>query len=268
MKYSIITVNYNNREGLRRTIESVINQSCKDFEYIIIDGGSADGSVDVIKEFDAQIDYWVSEPDKGIYNAMNKGIAQAHGDYLNFMNSGDCFFDKNVLENIVPFLTTDIVHGKQFDRSIDSYQFMISEIPTMRYFYESSIRHQSCFIRNILFKNSLYDENLRIVSDWKFFIEKIIFQNCSFSYAPITVSSFEGNGVSVLWEEINAKERMEVLNTLFPPRVILDFEHFKGKESPVLELIPQFNHTYRLQKLIVYMIKCILRCYNFTNKIL
>lgn len=88
MKYSIITINYNNADGLRRTIESVVNQTYKDIEYIIIDGGSTDGSVDVIKEYGSQIDYWVSEPDKGIYNAMNKGILQAHGEYLNFMNSG------------------------------------------------------------------------------------------------------------------------------------------------------------------------------------
>ena len=88
MKYSIITVNYNNKEGLRNTIESVIHQTYRDFEFIVIDGGSTDGSAEVLKEYDSQITYWVSEKDKGIYNAMNKGIAKATGDYLNFMNSG------------------------------------------------------------------------------------------------------------------------------------------------------------------------------------
>ena len=88
MKYSIITVNYNNRDGLRATIESVVNQTYRDYEFIVIDGGSTDGSTDVLKEFDDKITYWVSEPDKGIYNGMNKGIAKATGDYLNFMNSG------------------------------------------------------------------------------------------------------------------------------------------------------------------------------------
>lgn len=261
MKYSIITINYNNRDGLRKTIESVIHQTYHDFEYIVIDGGSTDGSVDVLKEYDKNIDYWVSEPDKGIYNAMNKGIAQAHGEYLNFMNSGDCFNDKEVLNMMLPFLFDDIVHGKQYEGSTNSISFMVSDIPTMRYLYESSLRHQSCFIRRVLFKDSLYDEHYRIVSDWKFFIEKIIFQNCTFCFAPVVVASFEGNGISSQLEELNRKEREEVLNSLLPPRILQDYAHYKGKESPILELIPQFNKTYRLQKFIILTIKCILRCY-------
>ena len=95
MKFSIITINYNNVEGLRNTIKSVVNQTYTDYEFIIIDGGSTDGSVEVIKEYANIITYWVSEPDKGIYNAMNKGIEVANGEYLNFMNS--IFFFKDVL---------------------------------------------------------------------------------------------------------------------------------------------------------------------------
>ena len=97
MKYSIITVNFNNKEGLLKTIESVIHQTFRDFEFIIIDGGSTDGSVDVLKEYSSQINYWVSEPDGGIYQGMNKGLRQAKGDYVNFMNSGDCFYSASVL---------------------------------------------------------------------------------------------------------------------------------------------------------------------------
>lgn len=97
-KFSIITINYNNKEGLRKTIESVVGQSFRDFEYIIIDGGSTDGSIEVIKEYAGKVDYWVSEPDKGIYHAMNKGVLQAHGEYLNFMNSGDEFYNNGVLQ--------------------------------------------------------------------------------------------------------------------------------------------------------------------------
>ena len=112
MKYSIITINLNNSAGLRKTIESVVNQTFQDFEYIIIDGGSTDGSVDIIKEYSSRIDYWVSEPDRGIYNAMNKGIVQAHGDYINFMNSGDCFSKNTILEEIYADLSFDFVFGK------------------------------------------------------------------------------------------------------------------------------------------------------------
>ena len=115
MKYSIITVNFNNKEGLRKTIESVIRQSFRDFEYIVIDGGSTDGSADILKEYDAQIDYWVSEPDKGIYNAMNKGIVQAKGEYLNFMNSGDYFYDNQVLQHVADYgYDTDFIVGRDY----------------------------------------------------------------------------------------------------------------------------------------------------------
>ena len=91
MKYSIITINYNHIEGLKRTIDSVISQTSSNYEYIIIDGGSTDGSVNIIKEYKEHLVYWISEKDNGVYHAMNKGVAQAQGDYCIFMNSGDCF---------------------------------------------------------------------------------------------------------------------------------------------------------------------------------
>ena len=101
MLFSVITINYNNCEGLQRTIDSVIGQTFKDFEFIVIDGGSTDGSVDIINKNAASITYWISERDNGIYHAMNKGIAQAHGDYCIFMNSGDCFYNIEVLKKSV-----------------------------------------------------------------------------------------------------------------------------------------------------------------------
>lgn len=109
MKYSIITVNLNNANGLKETIDSIVNQTCCDYEYLIIDGGSTDDSLSIIKQYKDQIDYWVSEPDKGIFNAMNKGINVSHGDYLIFMNSGDCFNNGKVLEETLPYLGADFV---------------------------------------------------------------------------------------------------------------------------------------------------------------
>ena len=258
MKYSIITVNYNNRDGLRKTIESVIHQSCKDFEYIIIDGGSTDGSVDVIKEYDGQIDYWVSEPDKGIYNAMNKGIKKATGEYLNFMNSGDCFYDHDVLKNTMPYLTADIVHGRLFYYNRRERSVYLKGEPNMQHFLDNTLNHQSSFIARKLFDNSLYDENYKIVSDWKFFMEKLILQNCSFISIPVRVGLFEEGGISESASLLDAKERKEVLEQLFPPRMVETFIRFKGKESPMLDLIPQFNKTYRLQKVIISTVKLIL----------
>lgn len=115
MKLSIITINYNNRDGLQHTIESVINQTSHEFEYIIIDGGSTDGSVDIIKQYTNQIDYWVSEPDRGIYHAMNKGIDIAKGEYCIFMNSGDLFHNTSSIKDSINHLDgTDIVNGNTF----------------------------------------------------------------------------------------------------------------------------------------------------------
>ena len=112
MKLSIITVNLNNKDGLQKTIDSVISQTYKDFEWIIIDGGSTDGSKELIENYSDYVSYWVSEPDKGIYNAMNKGIKQSHGEYLQFLNSGDIFIEDNTLKQVVSQLVNeDIVFG-------------------------------------------------------------------------------------------------------------------------------------------------------------
>src|SRR5574344_2795323 len=112
-KFSIITINRNNKNGLEKTTKSIISQLFTDYEFIVIDGGSTDGSADVIRKYATHITYWISEPDKGIYNAMNKGITHAYGDYLNFMNSGDCFHSPAVLDEINRQLhDEDILIGK------------------------------------------------------------------------------------------------------------------------------------------------------------
>lgn len=108
MKLSIITINRNNCAGLSRTMDSVIRQTCKDFEWILIDGASTDGSVDLIRQNKQHITYWVSEPDKGIYNAMNKGLQQAHGEYCLFLNSGDWLAQNSTIAEVLPILSGDI----------------------------------------------------------------------------------------------------------------------------------------------------------------
>lgn len=101
MKLSIITINYNNVNGLQKTLESVFRQTCKEFEYIVVDGASEDGSKELLEQFLAKADFpfrWISEPDNGIYAAMNKGIRMAQGEYLHFLNSGDWLTDEKVVE--------------------------------------------------------------------------------------------------------------------------------------------------------------------------
>lgn len=242
---SIVTINYNNKDGLEKTIKSVLSQSYRGFEYIIIDGGSTDGSVEVIKEYASQIDYWVSEPDKGIYNAMNKGILQAHGKYLNFMNAGDCFHDTEVLNKIIPLLKSDIVTGEE-----SRLRRIIKKDITMFDFVKGTISHQASFIRKKLFINHLYDENYKIVSDWKFFMEAIVFRHCSFKKIEVIVCDFDQTGIGAIHPELNEKERAEVLMDLLPERVLKDYELLLSIDSPVLTLLPEFSRANGFQKLL------------------
>ena len=180
MKYSIITINYNNKEGLERTIKSVLGQTWQNYEYIIIDGGSTDGSVDVIKEYASHIDYWVSEPDGGRYPAMNKGIKQATGDYLNFMNSGDTFHSASVLEDITNMnYDEDIITGGFYDLEKGIKHIIIPQKVTLLTMLKNTFNHQATFYKKELFQKRLYDENYIIQSDAKFNYLSIIYDNCS-----------------------------------------------------------------------------------------
>lgn len=229
-KLSIITINYNNRDGLRKTIESVVNQTCKDFQYIIIDGGSTDGGVEVIKEYADQIDYWVSESDRGIYHAMNKGIDKAEGEYCIFMNSADFFYDKNVLRNIYPYLDgTGVVAG---DIMLENLCRLPEEV-TFLTFYTFTLPHQAVFIRTDLQKKRKYDENLKIASDFKFFVETLITDNESYKKVPFIISNMDMTGISSHQGNIAKLEREEVLNTMFSLRILKDYHRIVYGESRI-----------------------------------
>ena len=190
MKLSIITINRNNKDGLQKTIESAILQSFQDYEYIIIDGASTDGSVDVIKQHADNITYWVSEPDKGIYNAMNKGIFQANGEYCLFLNSGDYLINNTILEKAFRLnIQTDIFCTKAFDKSVEELTFFD--------LYQESLKHQSMFIKTSLFdKIGLYNENYKIISDWIFYVLALIKYNCSLSFYDFDLFVAQEGGVS------------------------------------------------------------------------
>jgi glycosyltransferase involved in cell wall biosynthesis len=258
MRYSVITINYNNEDGLRQTINSIVRQTCDDFEFIIIDGGSTDGSVNVIKEYNTYVDYWVSERDNGIFHAMNKGVAQAHGDYCLFINSGDCFYDCEVLCRFSQLnYYDDIIVGKVVSNN-NSLLFQ----PPMRdislfYLYSGTVPHQGSFIRTSLLRKFPYDENLRIVSDWKFFVQAIIEDNCTVSYVDEIVAIFDTGGVSTanpvkMWQEKEA-----VLNRMFPSRILLDYQYMKRSECLTQQLTPMLRKHYRIDRFL-YMIGKIL----------
>lgn len=232
MYLSIITINYNNKVGLQKTIESVINQSAKDFEYVIIDGGSTDGSVEIIKEYADKIDYWVSEKDKGIYHAMNKGALAAHGEYTLFLNSGDAFIDGDVLNKVFENdLYADIVCGNIVN---DKGGTMIApQKVTMEYFLLGCLPHPSSFIKRSLFDTHPYDERFKIAGDWEFFMYHLIVENVTYQHININVTLFDTTGISCSTSKDlhDIELRKEVIARILPPRVAEDFSVFMGKKD-------------------------------------
>lgn len=262
MKFSIITINFNNRDGLRKTIESVVNQTFQDYEYIIIDGGSTDGSVEVIKEYADRIDYWVSEPDKGIYNAMNKGILKAHGEYLNFMNSGDFFNNPNVLTDVAKELKADIGVGAYFKGNNTSAWYYPYTDATFFHLFKGTFNHQSSFIKHKLFNNCLYNENLKIVADWEFFVKKLILNNHSFQTLNVYIVNYDANGISNNMENTYQKERQEVIHKLIPQRIINDYDSIKNIEYELWNILPQIPHGYKAQHIICKILRLTINVLN------
>ena len=263
MKYSIITVNYNNKDGLLKTIESVIHQTFRDFEFIVIDGGSTDGSADVLKKYDAQIDYWVSEPDKGVYYAMNKGIRKAHGDYLNFMNSGDCFYDAKVLEHLsAKGLSADIIVGRDYHFNETTQQGFATLLPTrisMLTFIHHTLPHQSTFFKRELFENSPYDESLKLVSDVKFYIQKICVEQCSVQLINDIICRREPDGISMAQNELRIKEHKQIIAEMLPPGAIQDYETLYLLDKSTMYKLMNLLENTNSRKWLIYCIKIINR---------
>lgn len=259
MKISIITISYNNVIGLEKTIQSVINQSFQDFEYVVIDGGSNDGSKEILEKYSDKISYWVSEPDKGIYNAMNKGITAAQGEYLIFINSGDHFFDEQSLSTGAKYLgREDIIYSdlKVVD-NVQSDKFTYPSSLSFSYFYESSLPHPATFIKKSAFERcGLYDENLKIVSDWKWFMNAICIFNCSYAHIPETISTFYFDGISsqdIYLEKINA-ERSAVLTSQYSLMIkdIKELLNLRVENKRVKSFQHKFEYLkkYRLVRLL------------------
>lgn len=219
-KLSIITVNFNNDAGLRRTLESVKNQNLSNVEFIIIDGGSSDKSLAFIHEHKNIVTTFVSEPDNGIYDAMNKGIRMATGDYLLFLNSGDHFYNEHSLnENRFHLGDADIIC---FDiEMVNQQKKFVKRHPdniNMSYLMEDTFAHQSTCIKRSLFATvGFYDTSLKIVADWKFFIEALVFHRASYKAVHSILSTNYLDGVSSTGEgSLTRKyERIAIKKNLF-----------------------------------------------------
>ena len=255
---SIITVNLNNATGLQKTIDSVINQTYTGYEFLIIDGDSSDESLSIIKQYKDRITYWVSEPDRGIYHAMNKGIEIAKGRYCLFLNSGDWLVDDDVLEKCFRIEeTADLLVGN-CQVSKDGQIFFTAKPTkalTLQSFYGATIPHQSTFIRRNLFdKLGLYRETYKIHGDYEFWIRSIIIHHCSLACLDLVVSDYNMEGLSTRpsFAEQSKAEIRQILQQYFPERVLSDYETWRGKEAEI-----QFWQWVKSKKILSRLIQFI-----------
>ena len=220
IKYTVVTVCFNAIETIEDTILSVLGQTYEDIEYIIIDGGSTDGTVDIIKKYSDRLAYWVSEPDKGIYDAMNKGIAAAKGDYINFMNAGDCFVDNDVLVRISHNLegVPTLIYGDWFER-LHSSSVKKVPMPLSHLNKGMAFPHQSTFIKAEYHKCHLYNLKYRIAGDFDV-IHSVYKNNESFQYIPYAIAIYDitpTKSTSLMNIKTLIKEHLDILN-LHGPR--------------------------------------------------
>jgi glycosyltransferase involved in cell wall biosynthesis len=198
MKLSIITINKNNAHGLEKTIQSVVSQTYKDFEYLLIDGASADGSVEIIKKYSSQINFWVSEPDTGIYNAMNKGIRKAQGEYCLFLNSGDCLVSSATLQDVFNEIgnmaEADIFYSDCI--KTDANNIYYPKSLTINNLIRTGLSHQNSLIKRSLFlEHGFYNEKLTIASDQEFFFFEAWKYKSKFLRINTNISIFDANGI-------------------------------------------------------------------------
>ncbi len=199
-KLSLITINLNNAQGFEKTIQSVKKQTIQDFEYLVIDGGSQDASLDIIKSNADRIDYCISEIDSGIFNAQNKGWKAARGEYCLFLNSGDCLYDSITIENILKHnLNKDLIYGDILFAKDDIIRTR-SYVPypiTFEYMFRSTIMHPGAIIsKKILYETNGFDEEFQYCADYDFFLKVLYRLNISYEKIDAIISVFDLSGTS------------------------------------------------------------------------
>ncbi len=255
-KLSIITICYN-EPNLEKTCESIVRQTCQDFEWVVIDGGSNQATLDVFEKYKNRIDKFVSEKDDGIYNACNKGIRLASGEYLIFMNAGDYFYDKDVIKLYYCFTegnVADVYYGTcrtcMNDKSINVLNY--PSVLTKEYFLVANICTQGVFISKKLFENfGMYNENYKIVSDYEkwlqFLLAGVVFQRL-----PIIVANYGLNGVSTneKTRKLSLSERYDVICKYFTPEEIMAVEKSRKiryyLKTRIFSVKDSVTSTYRI----------------------
>ena len=247
MRLSIITVTYNNYEGLKNTIASIAQQTSKEFEYIVVDGASSDNTLNLIKNNANVITKWISEPDSGIYNAMNKGVRMASGDYCLFMNAGDMLFSPTTVEEIYKEnLNVDFIEGRISFNTTGKLSNPIPNRTLFNYLYGINNNHQASLISRKLLLEIPYDESYKIAADMKFNIEAIICNNCSFKTIGTIICNYEVGGRSATVKHKNEVDR--IYKELFPERVLIDYDNLRYHRFWPASIL--WNLTYKVAHIV------------------
>jgi len=236
----------------------VASQTFAEFEYLVIDGASNDGSVEVIKKYADKITYWVSGPDTGVYNAMNKGIRQAQGNYCLFLNSGDWLIEPETLKDVfseIAALETRVGAGdiyysdcKRVNRSFQAFQPELN----IKHLISGSISHQNALIKRSLFvDHGFYDESLKIASDWKFFLTECKNYHIKFVHISTCITVFDTTGMSITNQTLSLHERRTVLESIFGKATDLFFELRDLRNTIYFDVISQWGNS----KVLDFMLK-------------
>ena len=233
---SIITVVYNGEKNLEETILSVINQTYDNVEFIIIDGSSTDGTIDIIKKYEDKIDYWISEKDSGIFDAMNKGILASKGDYINFMNAGDFFTRIHLVKEVV-----NILNSEEIDFLYGDYNLGNSNIKYNIQFTYKTICHQVIFAHKKCFNNNMFDLKYRWMCDYKWLLECFLKKKIKKKYINKEICYFEPIP--------NAYEKNDRLKKLYE-RAAIGHQYFFNFEKILfdinqLRLVIKFKYFWK-----------------------
>ena len=274
MILTIITINRNNATGLRKTMQSIVSQTSSDFEYLVVDGASTDESVEVIKGYSPSLGNrmkWMSESDNGIYNAMNKGIAMASGDYVQFLNSGDCLASNDVVERMYKALEENgypsILYGNMLKdmpggRIVKDRCFAGHDI-TMLGFYTGTLNHSPALIRRDLFERyGPYDESLKIVSDWKWYLKVIILGDEKPIYTDIDVTLFDMTGISETNLELRDREKKQELSKMIPATILADYQTWS---FPIEQMKRLKRHPWSY-RIVWFLERCLFKWEKWKNR--
>lgn len=214
---TVVTVVYNGKSTIRETIESVLAQTYAKVDYIVVDGGSTDGTLDIVKEYAPRIAKWVSEKDGGIYNAMNKGVALASGSYVSFMNGGDTFASPDVLEKVAAVIkmqNPDIIYGDVLiaDGEGRAPWLKVAQ-ENVKVMHHIPFCHQSTLAKTQLLRQHPFDERYKMSADFKFF-KQCFLEKCSFVKANFPIAVFGTSGVSNTQRTSGLRENNAVVREL------------------------------------------------------